>query len=269
LQLSKPTTLRQAIARAALSPAGGAAQPVGKARRRPSIAGYPEAALARWFRTAGSHAVVPGELDDLRESRARIQAAADAERRRIERNLHDGAQQRLMAIKVHLTLAAERVENADPPTADDLRTLATEIDDALDDIRSLAVGLYPPALKYGLVHALRSLAIRSPLPTTVHAVGVQRYSREIEEAAYFCAVEAIQNATKYAADATAVSVDLSHAGTLDFEVRDNGAGFDPASVTTGHGLLNMRDRLNAVGGHLTIRSRPGDGTQVIASIPLP
>jgi len=98
---------------------------------------------------------------------------------------------------------------------------------------------------------------------------VQRYSREIEEAAYFCAVEAIQNATKYAADATTVSVTLSHASTLDFEVRDNGAGFDAASVTTGHGLFNMRDRLNAIGGQLTIHSRPGDGTQVIASIPLP
>jgi signal transduction histidine kinase len=167
----------------------------------------------------------------------RIQAAAaDAERRRIERNLHDGAQQRLIAIGVHLSFAAERVADVDPTAA------------AIDDVRSLAVGLYPPALKFGLVEALRSLAIRSPLPTTVHADGVPRYSREIEEAAYFCAVEPIQNATNYAADATAVSITLSHGSTLDCEVRDNGAGFDPASVTTGHGLLNMRDRLNAIGG---------------------
>jgi signal transduction histidine kinase len=111
--------------------------------------------------------------------------------------------------------------------------------------------------------AARQLRERRGLRTSTH-----RYPREIEEAAYFCSLEAIQNATKHAFDATAVSINLSHASTLDVEVRDNGAGFDSGSVVTG-GLLTMRDRLDAVGGHLTIQSQPGQGTRILASIPLP
>jgi signal transduction histidine kinase len=112
--------------------------------------------------------------------------------------------------------------------------------------------------------AARQLRERRGLRTSTH-----RYPREIEEAAYFCSLEAIQNATKHAFDATAVSINLSHASTLDVEVRDNGAGFDSGSVVTGRGLLTMRDRLDAVGGHLTIQSQPGQGTRILASIPLP
>jgi signal transduction histidine kinase len=179
----------------------------------------------------------------------RIQAAADAERRRIEQNLHDGAQQRLIAIRIHLALAAERVAELDGTAAELLRTLGTDVED-------------------GIVDALRNVAGRSPLPIAVRAADVHRYPREIEEAAYFCSLEAIQNATKHAFDATAVSINLSHASTLDVEVRDNGARFDSRSVVTGRGLLTMRDRLDAVGGHLTIQSQPGQGTRVLASIPL-
>ena len=267
LQLKALTTLGQVNAEAAVSPAGGMTQPVSEARRPPSIAGFLQA-LTRWFTTTDSHTVARSDVEEVRESRRRSRAAAEAERRRIEHNLHDGAQQRLIAIGIHLSLAVERVAELDGTTAELLRGLGTDIDAAIDDIRSVADGVDPPALDHGLVDALRDVARRSPVPTTIHAAGVHRYSPEIEEAAYFSAVEAIQNATRHAGDATAVSITLSHADTLDIEVRDNGAGFDPSSVTTGHGQLNMRDRLEAIGGHLTIHSRPGDGTQVIASIPL-
>jgi signal transduction histidine kinase len=210
------------------------------------------------------------ELEQLRESRARIQAAADAERRRIEHNLHDGAQQQLIAIRIQLALAAEKVSEIDDTAAEGLRALGTDLEEAIEDIRALAHGVYPLALEdMGLVGALRIVARRSPLPTPVRATGVGRYSREIEESAYFVCLEAIQNATKHADDATAISIELVHTSTLDFEVRDNGAGFDPESTTSASGLVNMRDRLNAVGGHLTIKSQPGQGTRVIASIPLP
>jgi signal transduction histidine kinase len=261
--------LRQTNAEAALSPTESVTHPGWEARRRPSIAAFPQVFVARWFRTAASHAVAPNDVEELRESRARIQAAADAERRRIEQNLHDGAQQRLIAIRIHLALAAERVAKLDGTAAELLRTLGTDVEEAIDDIRSLAHGVYPFALDGGLVDALRDVASRSPVPITVRAAGVHRYPREIEEAAYFCSLEAIQNATKHAVDATAVSINLSHASTLDVEVRDNGAGFDSGSVVTGRGLLTMRDRLDAVGGHLTIQSQPGHGTRVLASIPLP
>jgi signal transduction histidine kinase len=264
-----PRMLRQTNAEAALSPTESVTHPGCEDRRRPSIASVPHVFVARWFRTAASHAVAPNDVEELRESRARIQAAADAERRRIEQNLHDGAQQRLIAIRIHLALAAERVAELDDTAAELLRTLGTDVEDAIDDIRSLAHGVYPFALDGGLVDALRNVAGRSPVPITVRAAGVHRYPREIEEAAYFCSLEAIQNATKHAFDATAVSINLSHASTLDVEIRDNGAGFDSGSVVTGRGLLTMRDRLDAVGGHLTIQSQPGQGTRILASIPLP
>jgi signal transduction histidine kinase len=207
-------------------------------------------------------------LREVRESRARIQSSADDERRRIEHDLHDGAQQRLVALRIHLELAAERAgENGG--AADLLRGLGTEVEDALDEVRSLARGIYPAQLAdRGLVEALRSAALRAVLPTTVLAAGVGRYPRDIESAAYFCCLEALQNADKHAQDATAVVVDLSDGGELCFEVRDDGAGFDPLTVPSGVGLTSMRDRLAAVGGEVAIESRPGRGTRVRATIPL-
>jgi signal transduction histidine kinase len=207
---------------------------------------------------------------EVRESRLRIQSSADEERRRIEHDLHDGAQQRLVALRIKLELAAERM--GDPAGADALllRGLGTEVEEALDDVRSLARGIYPAALAdRGLVEALRSAAFQSPLPATVLAAGVRRYPREIETAAYFCCLEALQNAAKHARDATAVVIDLSDDGSLRFEVSDDGAGFDERQTRPGMGLTTMRDRLGAVGGEVSVRSRPGHGTRVTASIPLP
>jgi signal transduction histidine kinase len=202
---------------------------------------------------------------EVRESRARIQSTADDERRRIEHDLHDGAQQRLVALRIKLELAAEQGGGG----ADLLRSLGVEVEDALDEVRSLARGIYPAALAdRGLVDALRSEALRSVLPTTVLAAGVRRYAREIESAAYFCCLEALQNAAKHAREASAVVVDLSDNGALRFEVRDDGAGFDPRTVQRGVGFTSMHDRVAAVGGEVSIESRPGHGTRVSATIPL-
>jgi signal transduction histidine kinase len=208
-------------------------------------------------------------LREVRESRARIQAAADEERRRIERDLHDGAQQRLVALRIKLELAAERTGGGEGERAVALRGLGGDVEEALDEIRSLARGIYPsPLADRGLVEGLRAAALRNPLPTTVLAAGVQRYSREVESAAYFCCLEALQNAAKHAQGASAAVIDLYDNGALRVEIRDDGAGFDPRAVAGGLGFTSMRDRVAAVGGEIDITSSPGRGTCVTASIPL-
>jgi signal transduction histidine kinase len=207
-------------------------------------------------------------LNEVFESRARIQTAADEERRRIEHDLHDGAQQRLVTLRIKLELAAEQYA-ADDRNAELLRRLGAEIEEALDEVRSLARGIYPaPLAARGLVEALRAAALRSALPTTVLAAGVGRYPREIETAAYFCCLEAMQNAAKHAAGATATVVDLSYNGSLRLEIRDDGVGFEVARVNGGVGLMSMRDRLAAVGGRIAIVTSPGQGTRVVVTIPL-
>ncbi len=209
-------------------------------------------------------------LRAVRESRARIQAAADAERRRIERDLHDGAQQRLVALRIKLELAAERTSNGHANGARDateLRRLGDDVEEALEELRALARGIYPaPLADRGLVEGLRAAALRNALPTTVLAAGVGRHSREVESAAYFCCLEALQNAAKHAHGASAAVIELSQNSVLRLEVHDDGAGFDPVAVTGGVGFTNMRDRLAAVGGELAIDSSPGRGTRVTAVI---
>ena len=208
-------------------------------------------------------------LREVSDSRARIQATADDERRRIERDLHDGAQQRLVALRIKLELVAEQADGEDPQRAATLRGLGSEVEDAIDEVRSLARGIYPAALAdRGLVDALRAAALLSPLPATLLAAGVGRYSREIETTAYFCCLEALQNAAKHAHGASAAVIDLSDNGTLRVEVRDDGAGFDPASTPRGAGFVNMRDRLSAVAGKLVTDSSPGKGTRIVVTIPL-
>jgi len=211
-------------------------------------------------------------LRAVRESRSRIQAAADDERRRIERDLHDGAQQRLVALRIKLELAAERTGDGHGNGAEGaavLRRLGGDVEAALEEVRSLARGIYPaPLADRGLVEGLRTAALRNPLPTTVLAVGVRRHSRAIESAAYFCCLEALQNAAKHAEGASSAVVELSDNGSLRLEVRDDGAGFDPDEIASGVGFTSMRDRVAAVGGELAITSSPGRGTLVSATIPL-
>ena len=209
-------------------------------------------------------------LEEVSRSRARIQRSADDERRRIERDLHDGAQQRLVALRIRLELAAEKLNGK--AEEDMFSGLATDVDQALDEIRSLARGIYPsPLADRGVVEALRSAALQAPLPTTVLATGTRRrYPTEVESAVYFCCLEALQNAAKHARGATAVVLDvLADGERLRFDVRDDGAGFEPEHAPQGVGMTSMRDRLAAVGGELAIVSSPGHGTRVIGTIPLP
>ncbi len=197
-------------------------------------------------------------IEDLRASRQRLVAAQDEERRKIERNLHDGAQQQLVALAVKQRLAEGLIER-DPQRARGVLTEAqADTVDALETLRDLARGSYPPILAdRGLAAALQAQVRRAAIPVQVHADGVERYEQEAEAAAYFCCLEALQNVTKYAA-ATAADVRLGAAdGRLTFIVSDDGAGFDPSSVPRGTGLQGMADRLEALGGGLEIRSQAG------------
>ena len=208
-------------------------------------------------------------LRELSESRARIVTVGAQARRRIERDLHDGAQQRLVALRAHLGLESERLRANSPRSADALDGLALIVDETIDDVRSIARGIYPSLLAdRGLVEALRAAALGAPLAARVDAEGVGRYDPEIETTVYYACIEALQNAAKHATGATGVWISMSDTGTLRFEVQDDGAGFAVASPSPGAGLMNMRDRLAAVGGVVTIESEVGVGTRVAGMVPV-
>ncbi|CAN5718239.1 hypothetical protein BH20ACT1_BH20ACT1_05170 [soil metagenome] len=207
-------------------------------------------------------------LEELRASRQRLVSAQDEERRRLERDLHDGAQQHLVALRVHLGLAGAAID-AGPEelraALDKLQHLATE---ALQNLRDLAHGIYPPLLAdEGLVVALRVHTRSAPLPVEVWGDALPRYAREAEMAVYFCCLEAVQNASKYSA-ASGIDIRLTDGdGALRFSIEDDGRGFDPAALTMGAGLQNMTDRVHALGGELSITSSPGAGTRIAGEIP--
>ncbi len=205
---------------------------------------------------------------DLRASRERILTAGERERRRLERDLHDGAQQRLMAIQVKLALARDQV--SDEELAARLDEVAADAEIAVDELRALAHGIYPTVLvERGLPEALRSLAMTAPARVRVVTDDIGRLSTSVETALYFCALEAIQNAAKHAGADTKVEVRLAQRGdTIELVIEDDGPGFNPEGETEGIGLINMRDRIGDVGGTLRIVSIPGRGTLVSASVPL-
>ncbi len=210
------------------------------------------------------------QADELRASRARIVATADAERRRIERNLHDGAQQHLVALAVNLRLARDLVGDDPEVAASMLEELATSIKDTIAELRDLAHGIYPPLLMdSGLEAALRAAASRSPLQVEVRVDDIGRFPTEVEAAVYFCCLEALQNAAKHAPEA-AVVIRLwcpPDVAAPCFEVADDGPGFNPDQVGRGHGFVNMSDRLGAIGGNVAWDSTPGQGTRISGSIP--
>ena len=209
-------------------------------------------------------------VEELRASQRRIVAAQDAERRRLERNIHDGAQQQLVALSVKARLA-QGVADRDPAkSAELLGQIEGELQTALDDLRDLARGIYPPLLAdKGLGAALEAQARRSPLPVTVDGEGLRRYPQEIEAAVYFSCLEALQNVAKHA-EASAVTVTLSQSnGQLTFEVADDGSGFDTGSTGYGTGLQGIADRVGALHGDLAVASRPGGGTRVVGRIEVP
>jgi signal transduction histidine kinase len=196
-------------------------------------------------------------------------AAQDERAKKLERDIHDGAQQQLVALSVKLRLAEGMVER-DPGKA---RELLTELQrltgETLDDLRDLARGIYPPLLAdKGLAAALEAQARKSSLPVTVQPDGVGRYRQDVESAVYFCCLEALNNVAKYA-EATSVEIRLAQADEeLRFEVEDDGRGFDTTAMGSGTGLQGMADRLDAIGGHLVVRSAPGDGTAIAGRVPV-
>ncbi len=210
-----------------------------------------------------------GLIEELRASRQRLVAAQDEERRKIERNLHDGVQQQLVALNVQAGLLA-RVGNGDPSkVADMAEQLQTRATEALDDLRDLARGIYPPLLAdKGLGAALEAQARKSVVPVSVETDGIGRYEQPVEAAVYFCALEALNNVVKYAQASEAQLTIQQDNGDLRFTVTDDGAGFDTAATTYGTGLQGMADRLDAIGGTLRITSTPGAGTSVLGSVPV-
>ena len=207
-------------------------------------------------------------IDDLRASRLRLVRAQDEERQRIERNLHDGAQQQLVALMIQLSLLEDSAGDSGE-VRQVTGQLRAGLHAAIDDLRALARGIYPPLLAdQGLGPALRAQVGRAPLPVMVEADGIGRYPRDAEAAVYFCILEALQNTAKYAR-ASRAAVALSCPGSnLEFTVTDDGAGFDTATASHGTGLQGMADRLAAAGGTLSISSAPGLGTTISGRLPV-
>jgi signal transduction histidine kinase len=207
-------------------------------------------------------------VEELRASRQRLVAAQDEERRRLERNIHDGAQQQLVALAVKARLARTLTDREPSKAAEMLVQIESETQDALEDLRDLARGIYPPLLAdRGLPAALEAQARKSMVPVTVEAA-VGRYPQEVEATVYFCALEALQNVAKYA-NASRVTVHVSHVnGHLAFTVSDDGDGFDASSMRHGTGLQGMADRLDAVNGSLEVDSAVGRGTTVAGHVPV-
>jgi signal transduction histidine kinase len=208
-------------------------------------------------------------VEELRASQRRIVAAQDQERRRLERNIHDGAQQQLVALAVKARLARSLVDRDASKAGEMLDQIGTQTQEALEDLRDLARGIYPPLLAdKGLPAAIQAQARKSPVPVAVSPDGVGRYPQEVEAAVYFSVLEALQNAAKYA-EASAVRVRLAQGeGGLIFEVSDDGRGFDAASTSYGTGLQGIADRLRALDGTMEVRSEPGSGTTVLGSVPV-
>jgi signal transduction histidine kinase len=207
-------------------------------------------------------------VGDLRASRQRLVAAQDEARRRLERNIHDGAQQDLVALGIKIRLAGLTVDEDPAEAKEMLGELQADASGALENLRDLARGIYPPLLAdLGLVAALNAQADKSPVPVTVDADGIGRFGQDTEAAVYFCCLEALQNIAKYARASSARICLRAQNGILRFTVSDDGAGYDARHTPLGSGQRNMADRLAALGGRLEVRSAPGQGTTITAQLP--
>jgi len=207
-------------------------------------------------------------IEELRASRQRLVIAQDEERRKLERNIHDGAQQQLVAMAVKLRLADTLMDRDAAKAHEMMAQLQAEAQGALDDLRDLARGIYPPLLAdKGLPTALQAQARKAAVPTTVIADGVGRYTQDVEAAVYFSCLEALNNVAKYA-EASTASVALTQTdGHLTFVVTDDGRGFDPQATGYGTGLQGIADRLDAIGGTLSVNSGTGEGTAITGIVP--
>lgn len=216
-------------------------------------------------------AALATSLAEVAASRKRMAGAADSARRKIERDLHDGAQQQLVALRVKLELAREVLAQEDGEGsrgAEMVAGLGPEVEEIIEEVRSLARGIYPALLASdGLGEALRAAGRRSPVPVRIDVDGVGRLPAETESAVYFCCLEALQNVAKHAAGATAVTIELRGGDEVRFTVADDGPGFAVADAAAGTGITGMKDRLAALGGELTVESAPGTGTRVRGRVP--
>jgi signal transduction histidine kinase len=220
------------------------------------------------LRNVGLWEELTARLEDIRASRRRLVAAQDAERRRVERNIHDGAQQQLVALAIKLSLV-ESMIGVDPAGEREmLSELRADATAASRELWDLAQGIYPPLLvAEGLASALSAQAARSPIPTELHAEGIGRYPQEVEAAAYFCVLEALQNVAKYSGATTTRILVSAASGDLEFEVADDGVGFDATARAYGSGLQGIADRLGAHRGQLEVHSTPGAGTVIRGRLP--
>jgi signal transduction histidine kinase len=204
---------------------------------------------------------------DLRQARVRALDAADLERQRIQRDIHDSAQQRLVSVRIHLGLLAN-----DAPLGERaaIEELGRDLDAALADIRNATRQESPELLRQnGVVDSLRSVAAHSPLRVTVEAVGFGRYAPQIERGVYYSCLEALQNVVKHAGPRAVARIQLvGDPHRISFSVDDSGIGFDPARVQPGMGLVSLTDRVGVMGGHLTIDSHPGMGTRIHGEVPI-
>ena len=243
------------------------ADPVGLLSVDEHLAAEPE--LLQAASVATCLAVEYGHLEsELRTSLARVTAAGVSERKRIARDLHDCTQQRLLTLRIHLSLAGDWLDRPEERTK--LEEIGDEVDEALVELRSVTHGFYPVVLtQYGIAAALRSASIRAALPVRIEDHGLERHGDAIENAVYFCCLEALQNVAKHAGQGASAVVRLTEqAEELRFEVDDDGVGFVPQMVGRGAGLVNLTDRLNAVGGTLIIESTPGKGARITGRIAL-
>jgi signal transduction histidine kinase len=211
-----------------------------------------------------------GLIEDLRASRQRLVTAQDEERRRLERNIHDGAQQDLVALAIKVRLADMTVDEDPAQARQILGEVQTDTAGALENLRDLARGIYPPLLAdLGLAAALNAQAGKSVVPVAVEADGIGRFGQDTEAAVYFCCLEALQNTTKYAHASKARICLQAQNGTLRFTVSDDGTGYDTRHTPMGSGLRNMADRLAALGGRLEVQSAPSRGTTLTGHLPVP
>jgi signal transduction histidine kinase len=206
---------------------------------------------------------------EVQASKARIVATADEERRRMERDLHDGAQQHLVLLKMKLGMLGDAIDRDPAAAKAQTEELKEDLTRALAELRDLAHGIYPAVLEHeGLPAALRAAVDQAPISGTLHSDGTGRYRPELEAAVYFCCLEALQNAAKHAPEST-VTVSLAESdGALRFEIADDGPGFDTSAHNGSAGLQNMADRIGALVGKLTFESRVGSGTVVRGAVPV-
>jgi len=213
-------------------------------------------------------AELESNLQELRASRQRLVRAQDEERRKLERNLHDGAQQQLVALSVKERLAEGLIERDPQKAKEMLAAIQADTVDAIETLRDFARGIYPPVLAdKGLAAALDAQLRKTTVPVELRADGVGRYAREVEAAVYFCCLEALQNVSKHAGACAVVLRVSADDGRLRFSVADDGAGFESKRSAMGTGLQGMRDRLAALGGDLEVSSESGRGTTVSGWVP--